>query len=192
MEVILDPSNLIGGASKGIIIGVVIAVIIIIIIVVVVIVVVANQSSATPTPDDTGSDDAGSDDAGSDDTGSDDAGSDDTGSDDTGSDDTGSDDTACYTVSSGKDWSGTYSQSTDTYNSKPVYITSDSSYYLVWDGSSFWTFLTSSQYSDASSGTIAATDRTAIVNDNNGIPENSTGIFDWINSDATGTYSSSC
>jgi len=67
-------------------------------------------------------------------------------------------------------------------------------YYLVWDTStSLWTFLSAVQMQSAiSNGVIAATTRTAIVNDNNGFPSNSTAIYDWQTSNATGTFSSNC
>jgi len=103
--------------------------------------------------------------------------------------------TSCYTVSAGKDWSGTYYlNSSTTFGGKQTYATKSAAYYLVWDtAASYWTFLSAAQMLSAnSSGSIAATARTAIINDNNGFPSNSTAIFDWKTSDATGTFSSSC
>ena len=102
---------------------------------------------------------------------------------------------SCYTVSTGKNWSGKYYlNSNTTFGGKQTYVMDSAAYYLVWDTStSLWTFLSAVQMQSAiSRGVIAATARTAIVNDNNGFPSNSTAIYDWQTNNATGTFSSSC
>lgn len=102
---------------------------------------------------------------------------------------------SCYTVSTGKTWSGKYYlNSNTTFGGKQTYVMDSDAYYLVWDTStSKWTFLSAVQMQSAiSSGVIAATARTAILNDNDGFPSDSTAIYDWQTSDATGTFSSSC
>ena len=103
----------------------------------------------------------------------------------------------CYTVSEGKDWSGTYNPNGYKFGGRQTYVTDSAAYYLVWDKStSYWTFLSKAQLQRVITSGLIATDgsgaRTAIVPDNNGNPANSTAINDWQTSDATGTFSLSC
>ena len=105
--------------------------------------------------------------------------------------------TLCYTVSAGKDWSGTYNPNGYKFGGRQTYVTDSAAYYLVWDKStSYWTFLSKAQLQRVITSGLIATDgsgaRTAIVPDDNGNPANSTAINDWQTSDATGTFSLSC
>ena len=107
--------------------------------------------------------------------------------------------TLCYTVSAGKDWSGTYylDNNYSKFDGRRAYALKSGAYYLVWDTpTSYWTFLSKAQLQRVITSGLIATDgsgaRTAIVPDNNGNPANSTAINDWQTSDATGTFSLSC
>jgi len=104
----------------------------------------------------------------------------------------------CYTVSAGKDWSGTYYLNNNKSKKfgRDTFELKSGAYALVWDTpTSYWTFLsTAQQQSLITSGLISMSSgaRTAIVSDNNGYPASSTAINDWLTSDARGTFSPNC
>lgn len=104
----------------------------------------------------------------------------------------------CYTVSEGKDWSGTYYlNNSNNFGGRRAFTLQSGAYSLVWDSSTtYWTFLSTAQLQRVITSGLIATDgsgaRTAIVSDNNGNPANSTAINDWLSSDAKGTFSPNC
>ena len=101
-----------------------------------------------------------------------------------------------YVVSKGTNVGlrGTYRITDTVYKGRRVYHSTGNNYYLLWSGTQYggrWIFQTSANFATSKRlGYIDVYKRSGVLDDDDGVPQNSNGISDWRANDDVGRYNS--